>query len=76
MNNYRITSADFVTPGESLEPDAVLSLEDLAFVKSQTGLGGFLQAQMAQRMAQEEQHENLITIIKEQKFDNGDIDKL
>lgn len=32
MKQYRITSADFVTPGETLDPDAVLSEEDKAYL--------------------------------------------
>lgn len=28
MSQYRITSADFISPGESLVPDAILSDED------------------------------------------------
>ena len=37
MKQYRITSADFYTPGDTLDPDAVLSPEDLAMVQQLTG---------------------------------------
>ena len=76
MKEYKITSADFVTPGESLEPDAIMSPEDLANIKSQSGLAGFLQLQVAQRVAQESPHENLITIVREQKFEDKGVTKL
>jgi hypothetical protein len=33
---YRITSSDFVLPGETGEPDCLLSEEDQEFVKSLT----------------------------------------
>jgi len=36
MKQYRIRSADFVLPGESLVPDAVMSEEDLQKIKDLT----------------------------------------
>ena len=49
MKEYKLTSADFVAPGEALVPDAILSPEDMQVVKSQSGLAGFLLAQIEQR---------------------------
>lgn len=72
MTQYKITSADFVTPGESLEPDTVMAPEDLAAIKAQAGgISGFLQAQIANRMANNiEVPESNTIIIKERKYDN------
>jgi hypothetical protein len=62
-NNYRITSADFVTPGESLEPDAFISAEDLAKIKTQTELRGFLHKQIADRISNPSKEESAVTIV-------------
>ena len=69
MSDYRITSADFCATGESLEPDAVMAPEDLAAIKRQVGgISGFLQAQIASRMAGEiEVPETNTIIIRENK---------
>lgn len=68
MAEYRITSAEFITPGESGDPDAFLSPEDLQLVKRQSGLSSFLQAQIEQRK-QEKINPYEVTIIREQKYD-------
>lgn len=72
MSNYRLTSSDFVTPGESLVPDAVMAHDDLASLKQTAGgLAGFLQAQIANRIANNtELPEGNTIIIREQKYDN------
>lgn len=68
MSNYRITSAEFITPGESGDPDAILSPEDLQLVKRQSGLSDFLQAQIEQRKQNKIEPID-VTIIREQKYD-------
>lgn len=71
MSEYKITSADFVTPGESLDPDAYISAEDLAVLKKQTELSRFLHQQIADRIANKtELPEGNTIIIREQKYDN------
>jgi hypothetical protein len=73
MSNYKITSADFVTPGESLEPDAYLSPEDKALLNStRTGMSAFLRSNIDARLQQpvEAIPESTVTIIREQKY-NG-----
>jgi hypothetical protein len=42
MKEYRITSADFVDPNESLDPDAFMGADDLRQLKKLAGLGGGL----------------------------------
>ena len=38
MKQYKITSADFFTPGDQDEPNAVMSDEDLATMRKEAGL--------------------------------------
>jgi hypothetical protein len=40
MKQYRITSADFVSSGESGDPDAVIDSKDLAELKKLAGING------------------------------------
>ena len=42
MKQYKITSAEFFTPGDTGEPDAFLSPEDLALVQQQAGQSGMM----------------------------------
>jgi hypothetical protein len=50
MRQYKITSADFIKPGELLDPDAYLSPEDLVSLNQQcSGIVGVLKAQVASR---------------------------
>lgn len=71
MSDYKITSADFVAPGESLEPDAYISQEDLASVSNQSELSIYLRQQIVNRMANPiELPEGNTVIIREQKYDN------
>lgn len=73
MTQYRITSENFVTPGDTGEPDAVLSLEDqavIAAVASQTTLDKFLKSRIAERVAQTTEHKNTITINVENNDGN------
>lgn len=70
MTQYKITSADFLTPGESLEPDAYMSAEDLAQIKKKSELGNFLQKQIADRLANPIDLPSANTIIiREQKYE-------
>ena len=63
MKQYRITSSNFVTPGESLEPDAYLDPADLENVKKQSG--NYLPFSLFP------QTESVnVTLIREQKFDD------
>ena len=41
MTQYRITSASFLTPGESGDPDAVMDADDLAQLKQLAGVQEF-----------------------------------
>ena len=43
MKQYRITSSDFVSPGETGDPDAFMASEDLAQLKRLAGLSGLLE---------------------------------
>ena len=71
MSNYKITSADFVTPGEALEPDAYMSAEDLANIKHDSELKAFLHQRIIDRMANNiELPEGNTIIIRERKYDN------
>lgn len=70
MSDYRITSADFVTPGESLVPDAFISAEDLANIKKQSDLKEFLHKQIAQRLAQPDVSKGAYTIELREQNDN------
>jgi hypothetical protein len=47
MKQYRITSADFITPGETLDPDAGMDPQDLANIKAMTGITGIMMAAIA-----------------------------
>ena len=38
MKQYKITSADFLTPGETGDPDAVMDPVDLETLKRQAGI--------------------------------------
>jgi len=70
MKQYKLTSADFVLPGESLEPDAYMSAEDLASIKKQNELSGFLHQQIADRLANPvDLPEANTIIIREQKYE-------
>lgn len=46
MKEYRITSADFVSPGETGDPDAYMDPEDLATIKQTAGITGLLDNQL------------------------------
>lgn len=70
MKQYKLTSADFITPGESLEPNSYISAEDLANIKKQSELAGFLHQQIADRIANKVNlPEGNTIIIKERKYD-------
>lgn len=43
MRQYRITSADFVTPGDTGEPDAFMDEAELAQLKKLAGTSTFTQ---------------------------------
>jgi hypothetical protein len=43
MKQYRITAQDFVTPGESGDPDAVMNEQDLAELKRLAGINSLLE---------------------------------
>lgn len=65
MKQYRITTAEFITPGESGDPDAILSSEDLLMLKQQAGITGLLQSAIDKAHCQP-----LPTkIIRERKYD-------
>lgn len=46
MKEYRITSANFVTPGETGDPDAYMDPADLAALKGEAGITGLLDNQV------------------------------
>lgn len=45
MKEYRITSANFLAPGETGDPDAVMDPADLAALKQEAGITGLLDNQ-------------------------------
>lgn len=45
MKEYRITSANFVTPGETGDPDAFMDPADLAALHQEAGITGLLDNQ-------------------------------
>jgi hypothetical protein len=72
--NYKIVSADFVTLGDSGDPDAFIDAASLANIKKTNELNGFLQAQIASRLLNTTPHENLTIIeLREQKFEYTEI---
>ena len=42
MKQYKITSENFVLPGETADPDCVMDAADLAQLKQQAGITGLL----------------------------------
>ena len=67
MNQYKITSADFVIPGESLDPDAIIDHGQLSAEVPQSKLAAFLKSQISLR--QETSGESIeihTSILKEQ----------
>jgi hypothetical protein len=66
MHQYKITSADFISPGESGDPDAVLATDDLEILKQQAGLSfGYRILQQ-----QQQQQQATPTPLRERKYDN------
>lgn len=47
MTQYRITTADFYTQGETGDPDAVIDDEALALLKQQAGISGLMRNALA-----------------------------
>lgn len=45
MKEYRITSANFVSPGETGDPDAYMDPAELAALKGEAGITGLLDNQ-------------------------------
>ena len=41
---YKITTADFMTPGETGDTDAIIDQFDLAQIKKMAGISGLMQA--------------------------------
>jgi len=64
MTQYRITSADFIAPGESLDPDCYIDPDDLNAAK-QTCSAGFVQSILRTAIP------TTPKIIRERKYDNG-----
>ena len=69
MSDYKITSADFVTPGESLEPDAYIDMTTLSVEAKKTKMAEFLRSQITDKAIQDERPYE-IKIMREQKY-NG-----
>jgi len=44
MKQYKITTADFITSGETGDMDAVFDADDLASLKKAAGISGLMQA--------------------------------
>ena len=44
---YKITSADFVSPGETGDADAIIDQFDLTQIKKMAGISGFMQSAIA-----------------------------
>ena len=63
MKQYRITSADFILPGETLDPDCYLTPEDEQFVKSMSGQASSIQWTTTEVVQP--------GIIREQRFDKS-----
>jgi hypothetical protein len=71
MSQYKITSSDFISPGETGDNNAVIDLGELDKAANKSKLAMFMQQQIAARMSQPDVlHENLVTIeLREQKYD-------
>jgi hypothetical protein len=66
MQQYRITSADFISSGETGDPDAILSADDLNYVKQMAGLS------FGTKLIQQQQQTPPITTpktLREQKYE-------
>ena len=50
MKEYRVTSANFVTPGETGDADAYMDPADLAALKQSAGITGLLDNQVSAAM--------------------------
>jgi hypothetical protein len=44
MKQYKITTADFMTPGDTGDLDAIFDQDDLAALKRAAGISGLMQA--------------------------------
>lgn len=67
MTQYKITSADFISPGEALVPDTVLSDEDKKSIHAtQNKMSDYLRQQIELRKAQLIE---VVDIVVEQKKD-------
>jgi hypothetical protein len=52
MKQYKITTADFITPGETGDLDAMFDADDLAALKKAAGISGIMQAAIMRGPAQ------------------------
>jgi len=68
MEQYRITSSDFITPGDTGETDAVLDMNELNRAASKSKMAAFLQQAAADAVI-DMNDPTQINIIREEKFD-------
>lgn len=68
MEQYRVTSADFFTPGDTGETDAVIDTDELNKAAGKSKLAAFLQQASANAVIDLNSPEQ-VNIIREEKFD-------
>jgi hypothetical protein len=68
MKEYKIASANFVTPGESLVPDAYIAPED-TMLTQENPLEKFLRASIAARQADPTIQVIEVKLLREQKYE-------
>lgn len=71
MKEYRITSAEFYTPGDTGDPDAYMAPEDLAAIKQSAGITGLLDNQPSNDVSNFPAGSNKGQIQREQKIKPG-----
>lgn len=71
MKEYRITSANFVTPGETGDPDAYMDPAELAALKGEAGITGLLDNQMPADVSNFPASSNKGQIQREQNIKPG-----
>lgn len=71
MKEYKITSANFVTPGESGEPDAYMDPAELATLKQEAGITGLLDNQQSSPSVPFPEGSNKGQIQREQNIKPG-----
>jgi len=69
MEQYKITSADFFTPGETGETDAMIDMDELNKAAGKSKMSAFLQQASADAVIDMNSAEQ-INIIREQRFEN------